>query len=551
MNTDDFGLRKGMAINNIKMPLVIIAASFLFLSVNSNHVFAGQKEEVPAYGDAIVVASIGDARTLTPILASDAASSDIAGMIFNGLIKYDKNVKIIGDLADSWEVSPDGLEITFYLKKNVRWHDGAPFTSKDVDFTYKKLIDPGVKTPYSGDFERIEKLETPDKYTVKVRYKEPFSPALASWGMWIMPEHLLRNEDLNKTAFSRHPVGTGPYRFKSWKTGEKIELTANDDYFEGRPYINRYIYRIIPDEATIFLELQTKDVDLAHLTPLQFTRQTDNMLFRENYQKFKYPGFGYTYLGYNLSDPKFKDKRVRQALNYAVNKNEITDAVFFGLAKVTTGPFMLDSWAYNKEVLPAEFDSEKAKSILEEAGWEDRDGDGLLEKDGIKFEFTVLVNQGNAERLRTAEMIQGYFAAIGIRMKIRVLEWSIMINEFIDKRRFEAVLMGWFLSRDPDNFDIWHSSKTREGEFNFIGYKNAEVDRLLEEGRRTFDESKRAGLYHRIHELIYEDQPYMFLYSGETLPILSKRFHNVDVSPIGIGYNFIKWYVPKDEQKYK
>jgi peptide/nickel transport system substrate-binding protein len=136
-------------------------------------------------------------------------------------------------------------------------------------------------------------------------------------------------------------------------------------------------------------------------------------------------------------------------------------------------------------------------------------------------------------------------------MKIRVLEWNAMINDFINKRNFEAVLMGWFLSRDPDNFDIWHSSKTREGEFNFIGYKNERVDILLEEGRRTFDQARRAEIYHEIHRIIYEDQPYLFLYSAEILPIVNKRFRGVETSAIGIGYNFIKWHVPKNEQRYR
>lgn len=518
----------------------------------ANCVFSeGADSDKPAYGDAMVTASIGDARTLVPILASDSGSSDITGLVFNGLVKYDKDVRIVGDIAESWEILNGGLVIVFHLRKNVKWHDGAPFTSKDVEFTYKKLIDPNVKTPYSGDFERIKFLEVLDDHTVKVEYKEPFSPALASWGMSIMPYHLLKDEDLNSTQFARKPVGTGPYKFKSWKTGEKIELVSNHEYFEGRPYIDRYIYRIIPDESTIFLELETRDVDMTGLTPLQYTRQTNNAFFKRYYNKYKYPSFGYTYLGFNLSDPKFSDKRVRQAFNYAVNKKEIIDAIFFGLARETTGPFMRDSWAYNNDVKPAPYDPAMAKKLLEEAGWKDTNGDGLVEKEGKPFEFTLLINQGNAERLRTAEMIQKYLKAAGVNMKIRVLEWSSMISEFINKRRFEAVLMGWFLARDPDCFDIWHSSKTREGEFNFIGYANPQVDKLLVEGRRTFDEAKRAEIYHKVHELIYEDQPYMFLYSGEVLPIVSSRFRGIEVSPIGIGYNFIKWYVPKDEQKYK
>ena len=532
---------------NRLIPLITLAVFFLVLPLNT----AAAEDDRSAYGDAIVNASIGDARTLVPILASDSASSDICGMVFNGLVKYDKNINIVGDLAESWDILDAGLVIIFHLRKNVKWHDSYPFTAKDVEFTYKKLIDPAVKTPYGGDFERIKKLEVLDDYTVKVTYKEPFSPGLSSWGMWIMPEHILRNEDLNKTSFSRNPIGTGPYKFKIWKTGEKIELVSNHEYFEGRPYIDRYIYRIIPDEATIFLELQIEGVDLALLTPLQFTRQTNNKFFRLHYQKFKYPSFGYTYMGYNLKDPKFSDPRVRRAINYAVNKEEIIKTIFFGLAEVTTGPFMLDSWAYNKEVKSVTWDPAKAKELLGQAGWIDSNGDGWVEKDGNVFEFTVLVNQGNSERLRSAEMIQGYLKNIGIKMKIRVLEWSTMISEFIDKRRFEAILMGWFLGRDPDNYDIWHSSKTREGEFNFMSYKNEEVDRLLEEGRRSFDQSKRADIYHKIHTIIYDDQPCLFLYSAEVLPIVNKRFHGVEVSPIGIGYNFIKWYVPRNEQKYR
>lgn len=538
------------AQRRIRIPLIISAVSFLLSLFIPAAVTAVEKTEKPSYGDAIVVSSIGDARTLVPILASDSASSDLCGMIFNGLVKYDKDLRIVGDLAESWDVQDGGLVIVFHLKKNVRWHDGSPFTARDVEFTYKKLVDPNVRTPYSGDFEKVSRFEVLDEYTVKVTYKEPFAPALSSWGMLVMPEHILKCEDLNKTPFSRQPVGTGPYKFKSWRTGEKIELVSNRDYFEGRPYIDRYIYRIIPDEATIFLELETQGVDMALLTPLQFTRQTDNEFFRTHYNKFKYPSFGYTYLGYNLSDPKFSDVRVRRAINYAVDKKAIVDTVFFGLARVTTGPFIMDSWAYNKDVLPVPFDPERSKKLLAEAGWVDNDGDGWIERNGKPLEFTVLINQGNAERQRAAEMIQGYLAAVGIRMKIRVVEWSAMINEFINKGRFEAVLMGWFLARDPDNFDIWHSSKTRPGEFNFIGYNNAEVDRLLEEGRRTFDERRRASIYHRIHRIIYDDQPYMFLYLPDTLPIVNSRFRNVEVSPAGIGYNFIKWYVPKSEQRY-
>lgn len=523
-----------------------------FLFFTTQDILAQDPDETraPSYGDAIVVASIGDATTLVPIIAWDSSSHDICGLVFNGLIRYDKDLNLEGELAESWEVREGGLVIIFHLRKNVRWHNGKPFTAQDVEFTYKKLIDPNVKTPYSGDFEKVKSLEVLDDYTVKITYKEPFSPGLASWGMWIMPKHLLEKEDLSKTKFSRAPIGTGPYRFKEWKTGEKIVLTSNPDYYEGRPYINRYLYRIIPDQATIFLELQTQGVDMVGLTPLQYARQTDTPFFKEYYTKYKYPAFGYTYMGFNLKDPKFSDRKVRLAIDYAINKEEIIKGVLFGLGRVSTGPFPPESWAYNKEVSPLPYDPKKAKEILQEAGWQDTDGDGWLDKDGKRFKFTLLINQGNETRQNTAEIIQRRLREIGIEVEIRVIEWATMLAEFIDKRRFEAILMGWGLSRDPDLYDIWHSLKQRPGEFNFIGYENKEVDRLIEEGRREFDQKKRKEIYNKIHRLIFEDHPCIFLYVPDALPTVHSRFKGIKPAPAGIGYNFIKWFVPKEEERY-
>src|SRR3989338_5000673 len=212
----------------------------------------------PVPGDAIVVGSIGDASRLLPILATDSASGDIVGLVFNGLVKYNERLEIVGDLAESWSVSDDGLTITFTLRPHIRWHDGTACTAQDVLFTYQKLIDPNVRTPFSSSYELIESVEVLDERTVRIRYREPFAPALESWMMGIIPKHLLEQEDLNTATFLRRPVGTGPYRFKRWKTGELIELTASPDYFEHRPHIDRYLYRIIPDQATLFLELDPR-----------------------------------------------------------------------------------------------------------------------------------------------------------------------------------------------------------------------------------------------------------------------------------------------------
>ncbi len=494
-----------------------------------------------------VESSIGDARRLNPVIANDAASGAINDQIFNGLVKYDKDIKIVGDLANRWEVSNNGKTVTFFLRKGVKWHDGEEFTAEDCLFTYQKLIDPNVATPYSSSYMDVLKAEVIDKYTFRVTYKDPFSPALESWSMGMLPKHLLAGKDINTDNFNRNPVGTGPYRFKEWIAGQKIVLNANDQYFEGRPHIDQFIYRIIPDSSTMFQELLSGGVDMMGLNPLQYLRKSETRRIRENYVKFRYPANAYTYLGYNLRNPLFEEIRVRQALSYAINRQAIIDGILLGLGRPCTGPFSYVSWAYNPHAKSYSYDPELARRMLEEAGWKVRNG--ILEKNGRPFRFTIMTNQGNSDRIRTAEIIQQNLKAVGIDAEIRVMEWQAFLDQ-VDKRSFDAIILGWSMSRDPDLYDIWHSSKTKKGEYNFIGYKNAEVDQLLVEGRRTFDMEKRKKIYYRIHAILADEQPYAFLYVPDALPIVHKRFKGIKVEPLGIMYNFIQWYVPKDRMEW-
>ena len=503
----------------------------------------------PAYGDTIVVGSIGDASNLIPLLASDSASHDIAGLVYNGLVRYDKNLNLEGELAESWEVSKDGLVITFHLRKGVKWHDGAEFTAADVMYTYKVTIDPKTPTAYSGDFLMVKKAEILDKYTFRATYAKPFAPALASWGSAILPKHLLEGKDIAKSELARHPIGTGAYKFVEWKTGEKIVLEANPEYWEGKPYIERYVYRIIPDQATMFLELKSGGIDYTGLTPLQFARQTEFAEFKKNFNRYRYLAFAYTYLGYNFTNPLFQDKRVRKAISYAIDKQELVDGVLLGLGKVATGPYKPGTWVYNDKVERYDFNPQKARELLAEAGWKDTNGDGMLEKDGKPFEFTIMTNQGNESRAKTVEIIQKKLKEIGVTVKPRVMEWASFLQR-IDKKDFEAVVLGWTIGQDPDLFDIWHSSKTQPKELNFISYKNPEVDELLVNARETFSQEERKKYYHRIQEILADDAPYTFLYVPDALPVVSFRFHGIEPAPAGVMHNFIKWYVPKGEQKY-
>jgi peptide/nickel transport system substrate-binding protein len=507
-------------------------------------------DDKPVPGGTIVVGAIGDASNLIPLLATDASSHQIAGLVYNGLVRYDKNLQLEGELAKSWEISADGLTITFRLRPGVRWHDGEPFTADDVLFTYRTIIDPKTPTAYAGDFEQVKHAEVVDPLTFRVTYHRPFAPALASWGLGILPKHLLAGTDITASPLARHPVGTGPYRFVEWKTGTEIVLAANDDYFEGRPYIDRYRYRVIPDTATMFLELKAGNLDWMGLTPIQYDRQTNSPDFARRFNKYRYLAFSYTYLGYNLSHPLFAERTVRQALSYAINKQEIVAGVLLGHGRVATGPYKPDAWFYNPDVRRYPYDPDQARALLAAAGWKDSDGDGLLDRDGIPFRFTLLTNQGNTLRAQTAEIIQRRLAEIGIEMKIRIIEWSAFINEFIDKRNFEAVILGWTTSQDPDLYDIWHSSKTGAKELNFIGYANPAVDELLERGRHTFDRDERLACYRRLQEILAEEQPYTFLYVPESLSIIAARFHGIEPAPAGITHNFIRWYVPPAMQKY-
>ncbi len=509
----------------------------------------GGPDTGPAYGDLFIDASIGDASTLLPPLASDAASHNIISLVYNGLVKYDGDLNLVGDLAESWEVSPDGLTITFKLRRGVVWHDGQPFTAHDALFTYQVMVDPKTPTAYAGDYQQVREAKVLDDYTFRVTYSKPFAPALGSWGLAMLPRHLLVGQDITTSPLARRPIGTGPYKFQDWRAGDRIILTANPNYFGGRVYLNGYIYRIIPDLATMFLELKAGNVDRMGLSPLQYVRQTAYPKFNRLYAKYRYLPFSYIYLGYNLDDPRFADRRVRQALTSAINRQEIITGVLLGLGQEATGPYKPGTWYYNPEVPRFPYDPQKARELLAQAGWRPN-AEGVLTKDGRPFEFTILTNQGNDVRVRTAEIIQRRLREVGILVKVRTVEWAAFIKEFIDKGRFEAVLLGWNTGLDPDQYDIWHSSKTKPGELNFIHYHNPEVDALLLLGRHTFDREKRRRAYFRLQEILAWDQPYTFLFVPDAMPAISKRFRGVKPAPAGINYNFEKWYVPQAEQKY-
>jgi peptide/nickel transport system substrate-binding protein len=530
----------------------VLKAMILFFSVTCFSVTVGGEDSGTKTHDAYVSSGLGDGRVLIPFLADDVTSSSICGLVYNGLTKIDKDLNVIADLAERWEVSDDAREIVFYLRKGVKWHDGRPFTAKDVKFTYDTILNPSTACPYVSGYSDITDVEEVDENTVKFVYKEPYAPALLKLGMGIVPEHLFSKEkDLRRSQYARKPIGTGPYKFVEWKSGEYMILEANDEYFVHTPRIRRYVYRIIPDQSVQFLELVTGGVDSMELNPYQFLYRSQTAEFNDTIEKYRYLSNSYTFVGYNLKDPILSDKRVRQALSYAINEKEIIDSVLLGQGETTTGPFMKDSPYYDHSARAYAYDMMKAAMLLREAGWSDIEGTGTLSKDGRELRIVIATNQGSQVREDAATVIQGQWAKLGIKTEIQVVAWSAFLNQFIDKRNFQAVILGWTVPPDPDIFAVWHSRSAGKGGLNFVSFSNERVDELIEKGRREFSGEVRKEIYREAHRLIAEEAPYTFLFTPYALPAVNRRIKGIEPAPAGIGYNFIDWHVNERDVKYR
>ena len=531
---------------------------FFILCGSAGHVFSAQSPEISngaapeqgVQGGRIIMGSIGEPSNLLPYMASDSASAEIADLLFVAPLKYDKNLQIVPWAASSWEILEDGRLLRFVLRDDILWEDGEPLTADDVEFTYRVMIDPATPTAYADSFLAISSFRKTGRYSFEVRYDKPFARAVDTWMGAILPRHALEGQDIMTSPLARRPVGSGPFRLVSWESGSRLVLRASETYFAGRPNLDEVVYRIIPDPSTMFLELKAGKLDMMSLSPQQYLRQTTGEKWERDWQKFNFLSFGYTFLGYNMRHPFFQDVRVRRALSMAIDRQSLVDGVLLGLGVPAVGPYKPGTWVYNTKLEPVRQDLAQAASLLAEAGWSEKNSDGILVKDGRPFAFTILVNQGNDQRIKTAIIIQSQFRSIGVDVRIRTVEWAAFIKEFVNKGQFDAVILGWSIVQDPDLYEVWHSSNARLGGLNFTAYCNDEVDALLEEARSTTDQARRKKLYDRFQEVLDAEQPYSFLYVPYSLPILQARFRGIDPAPIGIMYNFDRWWVPADLQRY-
>lgn len=467
--------------------------------------------------------------------------------------------------------------LIFQLKKGVRFHDGHEFDSSDALFTYQSIMDPRNASPRTSDFEPVKSAEVLGKYKIKFVYKRLFSPAINAWSMGMLPEHLLNAEALQREArgknlneeeigkftmrdsdFNRNPVGTGPFVFKEWKGDQFIRLVRNEDYWEGPPEYGEYVMRIITEPLTQEMEFYTGAADNYGVLPHQVARLKKD----PRYQSFSTVGFVYAYIGYNLRKPLFKSREVRKALGMAIDVDKIIKYVLYNEGERVTGPYpKITDW-YDRDVPPIPYDPQGALSILNKLGWK-KNKNGILEKDGKLFEFTLITNSGNPIRKSILSIVQNNWRKIGIKCNTQVFEWAVFLKDFVNSLKFDALVLGWSMGTDPDLYQLWHSSQTGPNQLNFVGYENPEADRLIVAIRQEYDKAKQIQMTHKLHRLIAKDQPYTFLYVGKATRLLDKKIVIVEHQPDGkekyvkiypvkggnIEYYFNKWrklsYVPQ------
>ncbi|MDC6484355.1 peptide-binding protein [Methylophilaceae bacterium] len=498
-------------------------------------------------GGTLINAMAGEPSNLIAMIAGDSASSAIAGNIFNSLLKYDENLDYAPDLAESWEISNNQKTITFKLKKNLQWADGKPLTSADILFTWRLITNPNTRTPYSSDYQLVKNASTPDPLTFKVTYESSYAPALDTWtSLHILPKHILKDEDINNTFFSQRPTGSNYYKLDEWISGQQVTLKANDKSIMGAPSISKLISRIIPDTSSQFLELTADNIDVMNINPIQYQRVFPARKdLQQKIALYKELGNGYTYLGFNLKKAPFNDIRVRQALNYAIDKDEVIKGVLLGLGEAISSPYKPGTRWNNPNLSPYPYDPTKALNLLKDAGYV-KDKNGSLVKNGTPLKFEIITNQ-NKQREMTAVLIQRRLQEIGVEVSIRVIEWASFVNRFIKTGEFDVVVLGWSLSLDPDQYNIWHSSQQGPGQFNFLGYSNNRVDELLELGRKELNPLKREKIYHEFSKYLLEDSPIVYLYAGYGLSAVHKRVKGIKnpSPPAGIYHNNYDWFIPK------
>jgi len=519
-----------------------------------------EKNLKPVKNDWMVSALEVNPQILNPILASDGYSPMVMSNIFEGLLSWDvETAQPRGRLAESWTISKDGLTYDFILRKNVVFHDGKPLTAEDVKFTFDSIKNPKVDAAHLQNyFSGLVSTEVVDPYHIRFKMKNAYYRNLIMLGdTQIMPKHIYGVGDFNTNPVNRKPVGSGPYVFSKWEEGRVIELKRFDnhwsnhvDFWKDRFNFNRLLFRVINESAVQVMAVKKGEIDGFEPKASQWIHdfsdpKLDQTLYRLKYKTMD--GNGYNYVGWNLSHPFFSIKEVRQALAHAIPREEINKKIYGGLEDLCISNFPATSPKTDPQLKPINYDLDAARMLLAKAGFVEKDG--VLQKDGKKFQFELLFGAGNSDAERIALIFRQSLQNLGIEMNIRTLEWTVFLKQ-LESHKFDAVMLSWTSSLDEDPYQIWHSSQTHGKGSNFIGYKNARVDELLEKARVTLNTDERNKMYQEFSRILADEAPYLFLFERPSLWVGSRRFKHV--LPTGtLGLDSDRWFTPLGLEKYK
>jgi peptide/nickel transport system substrate-binding protein len=478
--------------------------------------------------------------TLNFVTAADFSSVLVSRLVGDSLVDYDSRLKPVPRLARDWTFSSDGLTLTFRLRPEARFHDGAPVTSADVLFTYERVIDPENRaTAWLDPLLPVARVETPDPHTVRVRYRRPYAPALDGWNVPILPRHLYAGGDFQRSPLNRAPVGSGPFRFASWQAGRRIILRANPDWWGGRPALDSLVLEIIPSQETAWRSLLAGEIDSTPVTPQQREARAAHTSFERRFRIVRFEPLFLYYIAWRAdgSNPFFTDPAVRRALSLALDREAYVRSVLRGGGRAVSSLFHPAVGGADPGLPPIPYDPEAAAALLDEAGWRaDRSG-GPRRRNGVPFRFTLLIYGAAEDQALFSQVAQESLRAIGVEMAIQKLDWPAL-HERLRSGRFEAAFSGLVPRPDPDYvYALLHSSQIGGGQ-NYAGFRDPDIDALLEAGRSTLDAERRAGLYRRVDRRLRDLQPYATLFIPIQEVAVARRVRNIEASPRGLLDHF-------------
>lgn len=480
--------------------------------------------------------TFSDPICLVPFMSTDSASTDVWDLVFDGMLEYGSDLSLQPLVAESLPtISADGLTYTFKLKKGVLWHDGKELTSADVKYSYELIIDPAVNSPRKADFIKIKSIEAPDKYTVIFKLSDVDGVLINKFtSSYIVPKHIFEKEDktkLKQSELARKPIGNGPFMFKEWKSLERVELVRFDKYFDGKPGFNNYVFDYNPSQSTAMVKSEKGEINRVFVPESDVARMSKISSLNVN----KYVGNVFDCVLWNTKTPFFSDKRVRQAMTYAINKQAIVSGIYKGNGKVASGSFIPALPFYNKAAKNYNYDLVMAKKLLDEAGWK-VGKDGIREKNGQKFKITMITNKGNIMREKMLVYVQTALKQVGVSVEPKILEWNTFLTKYVYVGKFDGYVGGFQTGLTADHRAFYHSDRTL-GALNYGSYSNKEVDKLMEQVLKTADINKQRELAYKIQEIVAEEQPMTFIIYRTQAYAYNKSVKNVKSADLVGWYN--------------